>query len=117
MEIMQGDIFWVDLGEPRGSAPGFKHPYVIIQNDLFNASQIDTVIGISLTSNILRAALPGNVLLKKGEANLPASSVVNISQVMTFDKNDLKEKIGRVSTSRIQEILEGLYLITQPRQM
>jgi mRNA interferase MazF len=114
MEIMQGDIFWVNLGEPRGSAPGYKHPYVIIQNDLFNSSKINTVLGVALTSNTARAAVPGNVLLHKGEANLLKVSVVNISQILTIDKSDLSEKIGRLSKSRVLEILDGLHLITRP---
>jgi mRNA interferase MazF len=117
MEIKQGDIFWVDLGVPGGSAPGFRHPYVIIQNDLFNSSKINTVIGIALTSNLMRANVPGNVMLKKGEGNLPKNSVVNVSQIMTIDKNDLCGKIGRLSGAMINEILDGLQLITQPRHI
>jgi mRNA interferase MazF len=115
MVIKQGDIFWVELKPPRGSEPGYRHPYVIIQNDVFNMSRINTVIGIALTSNVGRAASPGNVLLKKGEANLAKPSVVNITQIITIDKSDLKEKIGHCADSRIHEILEGLHLITDPR--
>jgi mRNA-degrading endonuclease toxin of MazEF toxin-antitoxin module len=33
--IRQGDVFWVDLGSPSGSGPGFLHPYVVVQNDIF----------------------------------------------------------------------------------
>jgi mRNA interferase MazF len=117
MEIMQGDIFWVDLGEPSGSGPGYKHPYVIIQNDVFNASKINTAIGIALTSNTARAGIPGNVLLKKGEANLSKGCVVNVSRISTIDKYDLKTKIGQLSVARIHEILEGLYLITEPKEL
>jgi len=36
----------------------------------------------------------GNVLLKKGEANLPKASVVNVSQILTVDKAELTECIG-----------------------
>jgi mRNA interferase MazF len=117
MEIRQGDIFWVDLGEPSGSGPGYRHPYVIVQNDLFNASKINTVIGIALTSNTARAEIPGNVLLKKGEANLSKTCVVNVSQITTIDKFDCKTKIGHVSALRLREILEGLRLITEPKEL
>lgn len=117
MEIKQGDIYWVDFGYPGGSAPGFLHPYVIIQNDLFNRSKINTVIALALTSNLTRASVPGNVLLKKGEGNLPKSSVVDVSQIMTIDKTDLGEKVGHLSGIRIGEILEGLRLITEPRNV
>jgi mRNA interferase MazF len=117
MVIQQGDIFWVELEEPCGSGPGYRHPYVIIHNDVFNASRINTTMGIALTSNLLRADMPGNVRLKKGAANLPKSSVVNVTQVLTIDKSDIKEKIGRLSRDRIREILDGLHLVTGPRDI
>lgn len=114
MVIRQGDIFWVDLGDPVGSRPGYRHPHVIIQNDIVNASGIQTVIMCTLTSNLKRAASPGNVLLKAREARLPKRSVVNVSQVFTVDKRQLVEKIGSLSTQRVREILEGLNRLLVP---
>jgi len=115
MVIQQGDVFWVDLDEPNGSEPAYRHPYVIIQNDAFNGSRISTTIAAVLTSNLSLAGIPGNILLRKGEANLPRSSVVNMTQIMTLNKSDLTDKIGRVSSSRIREILAGLVVVTEPR--
>ncbi len=117
MVINQGDIFWIDLTEPSGSEPGYRHPHVIIQNNLFNRSRINTVIVCPLTSNLKRATAPGNVLLKKGEANLPKKSVVNISQIFTVNKSDLSEKIGSLKFGRFQEVLQGIQLITEPREV
>ena len=117
MVIQQGDILWAQLAGPAGSEPGYRHPYVIIQNNVFNASRINTTIGIALTSNLSRASVPGNVLLRKGEAGLPKASVVNVTQIITLDKSDLKEKIGRLSAVRIREILDGLKLVTEPREV
>ena len=117
MVIKQGEIYWVDLGEPRGSEPAFRHPHIVIQNNLFNASKINTVVVCSLTSNIKRAEAPGNVLLQKGEANLPKKSVVNISQIFTINKIDLVNKIGQVLETRFNEILDGIKLLTEPREV
>lgn len=115
MVINQGDIFWVDLGEPRGSEPGYRHPFVVIQNDAFNKSKINTVVMCALSSNIKLSLAPGNVLLKKGEANLPKASVVNISQVMTNNKDDLGPKIGQLSRKRMEEIIDGFQFLLKPR--
>lgn len=115
--INQGDIFWVDLGEPSGSEPGYLHPYVVIQNNAFNRGRIKTVVVCGLTSNTYLAQSPGNVRLRKGEANLPKSSVVNISQLYTVNKRDLVEKIGALSSKRVREILAGLQLLTEPRDV
>ena len=115
--INQGDVFWIDFGEPSGSEPAFRHPHVVIQNNVFNRSRIRTVVVCSLTSNLDRAAAPGNVVLKKGEANLPKKSVVNISQVFTVNKSELTEKIGTLSRNRVHQISDGLKLLTEPRDV
>jgi len=117
MVVNQGDVFWVDLGEPSGSSPSYRHPHVIIQNNIFNRSRINTVVVCVITSNLKRANAPGNVLLKKGEANLPKESVVNISQIFTVDKRDLVEKIGTLSQERIRQLLEGLNLLLEPKDI
>ncbi len=115
--IKQGEIYWLDLSDPKGSEPGYRHPHLVIQNNLFNTSQINTVVVCSLTTNLHRAKAPGNVLLNKGEANLPRKSVVNISQIFTVNKSDLVDKIGQVSKNRLTEILDGFKLLTEPRDV
>ena len=115
MVINQGDIFWIDLGEPLSSEPAYRHPHVVIQNNLFNHSRINTVVVCVLTSNLKRASAPGNVLLEPGEANLPKQSVINISQIFTVDKTELGEKIGTLAAKRIGEILDGVSLLIEPR--
>lgn len=115
MVIAQGDVVWVDVGEPSGSDPGYRHPHVVVQNDVFNSSRINTVIVCALTSNLKRAMVPGNVLLRMGEAGLPRQSVVNVTQIFTVDKRDLGEKIGTLSQARVREILDGVHLALEPR--
>src|SRR3990172_10808907 len=117
MVIRQGDIFWVDLITPSGSASGYRHPHVVIQNNLFNQSKINTVVVCALLSNLQRAKVPGNVLLSKGEANLKKASVVNVSQIVTVDKANLIDKIGALSQSRIKQVIEGTKLLIEPREL
>jgi mRNA interferase MazF len=113
--IRQGDLYWIDLGEPSGSRPGYRHPHVVIQNDLFNASGINTIVVCALTSNLTRAEAPGNVHIRKGEGGLPKESVVNVSQVFTVDRVDCVEKIGTLSGRRVREIIDGVTLVIEPR--
>jgi mRNA interferase MazF len=117
MVINQGDIYWIELDEPTGSEPGYSHPHVVVQNNVFNASRINTVIVCALTSNIKRAEAPGNVLLEKGEANLSKQSVVLVSQIFTVDKTQLGEFIGTLSERRVKQIIEGIYLMTEIRNL
>jgi mRNA interferase MazF len=115
--IRQGDIVWLDFGLPSGSGPGYAHPYVVIQNNVFNRSDIGTIVVCGLTSNLKRGLAPGNVLLNKGEANLRKKSVVNVSQVFTVDKSRLGEKIGTLSAKRVREIVDGLHVVVEPRDI
>ena len=117
MVIDQGDVYWVDLGEPSGSGPGYRHPHVVIQNNVFNRSRINTVVVCVLTSNLRRAAAPGNVLLEEGEANLLFFSVMAATEIYTVDKGDLVERIGRLSRRRVQEVLAGVMLVLEPREV
>lgn len=83
----------------------------------FNASKINTVIVCALTFNLKRALSPGNVLLDENEGSLPMQSVVLVSQIFTLDKSQLGEWIGRLSPRRVREILAGIHLLTEPRDL
>lgn len=114
--IRQGDIYWIDLDEPGDSEPGYRHPHVVVQNNLFNHSRINTVLVCPLTSNLKRADSPGNVLLSKREANLPKPSVVNVSQIFTVDKSQLGDYIGTLTSERLRQVLDGIKLLLEPRE-
>lgn len=114
--ISQGEVYWLDTGPPRGSAPGLLHPYVVIQNDDFNHSRIATTVVCLVTSSLKRAESPGNVLLEVGEANLPKRSVVNVLQIVSVDKGDLVEKIGTLSEARLRQVLAGVDRVLAPRR-
>ncbi|MCI0712982.1 MAG: type II toxin-antitoxin system PemK/MazF family toxin [Chloroflexi bacterium] len=98
----QGSIYWLR------SELDIPHPHVVIQDNLFNHSRINTVVVCALTSNIKRVNIPGNVLLEPGEANLPRQSVVEVSKVSTVDKAQLGEYIGSLTQQRINQILAGM---------
>jgi len=85
--MIKGEIWWAHLPSPRGSEPAKKRPVLIIQGDDFNSSNINTVICATLTSNLLLAKAPPNILLEKDYSKLQKSSVINFSQILTIDKS------------------------------
>jgi mRNA interferase MazF len=106
--INRGDVFWIGPDDSREFVPNYSHPHVVVQDDVFNHSRITTVVVCALTSNLHRASEPGNVLLDVGEANLPKQSVVVVAQVSSVDKARLGERIGSLSDTRVEQILDGL---------
>ena len=112
--ITQGEVHWVDLGDPRGSESAHRRPCMIVQNDAFNFSRISTVVVVILTSNLRLGQAFGNVTLRKGEAGLPRRSVANISQLATVDRTLLDGRIGKLSRRRMDEVLRGVYTLLRP---
>lgn len=110
--INQGDVYWIRAEASDASELGYHpHPYVVVQENLFNHSRVHTVIVCALTSNLKLINEPGNVLLNVGEANLPKQSIVVVSKVSSVEKARLGEYIGSLSQERVQQILAGLHLL------
>jgi mRNA interferase MazF len=109
--IAQGDVWWADLAEPTGSAPGFRRPVVVVQGDQLNRSKIATVICVPLTSNLAWADAPGNVLLPAKLTGLPRDSVANVSQLVVVDKAQLTEHSGRLPKRKLELVLTGIDVV------
>lgn len=109
--ISQGEIWWADLGLPDGSAPGFRRPVVVVQGDAINRSRIATVGCVALTSSLVWADAPGNVLLAARTTGLPKDSVANVSQLLTLDKTVLTDRVGKLPRAKLELILSGIDVV------
>lgn len=108
--IRQGDVYWLHF-RGVGSEPDGRRPAVVVQHDRFNRSAISTAVVAAITSNLRLGDAPGNVRLRKGEANLPRACVVNVSQLRTVDRERLGDRVGALSPLRIRQVVEGLALV------
>jgi len=104
-------VWWVDLGEPGGSEPGFRRPVLIVQDDAFNRSRLRTVIAVVLTSNLRLVEAPGNVLIPSKAAGLPKDSVANVSQIVTLDRASLTKRVGKLSRAKLELVLVGIEVV------
>lgn len=111
MTVERGDLWWADLGEPRGSEPALRRPVLVLQADSFNRSRLQTVVVVSLTTNLRLAAAPGNVVCRPRGTGLLASSVVNVTQISTLDRRFLDERIGRLPAASLRQVDEGVRLV------
>ncbi len=108
MVISQGEIWWADLPAPSGSAPGFRRPVLVVQGDDLNRSDLRTVICVALTSNLRWAGAPGNVVLPASTSRLPRDSVVNVSQIVTLDREALTDRVARIPRPTLAVVLAGI---------
>ena len=106
--VRQGDLYWIEAEVLRPSVPGVAHPHLVVQDDLFNASRIPTLVVCALTTRLARANEPGALLLEEGEGGLTRPSVVLPSRICVVDEADLGAFIGRLSAERVERVLDGL---------
>jgi len=109
--MTRGEIWWVDLGVPFGSEPGFNRPALVIQADAINVSKIHTTIVIPFTTNLALADAPGNVFVGKEESGLSKDSVLVVSQITVIDKTRLIKYEHSLSQKTFDEVENGIKLI------
>ncbi len=106
--VVQGEVWWADLGQPVGSVPGYRRPVVIVQGGLLNGSRISTVICIPLTSNLDWEAIPTCLRLPAKATGLDRDSIAQASQILTADRSQLIEPIGQISERQLGQLLARL---------
>ena len=106
--IHRGELWRADLGEPRGSAPALRRPFLVMQAESYNRSRLPTVVVIALTTGHRLAAIPGNVFVPAPTTGLPSDSVVDVTQLATLDRDDLDTRIGALPAWLVAEVERGL---------
>lgn len=106
--MLRGELWWADLGLPRGSAPALRRPVLIVSADHCNRSELQTVTVVVLTGNTRLAALPGNVAVSADVSGLDTESVVNVTQVATIDRSALEQRLGALPDWLMTQVDAGL---------
>lgn len=104
----RGELWWADLGEPRGSAPARRRPVLVIQADTYNRSALRTAVVASVTTNLRLAAMPGNVFVGAPTGGLVQDSVVNVTQIVALDERFLETLIGALPRHLLDDVDRGL---------
>lgn len=106
--MRRGELWWADLGLPRGSAPALRRPVLIVSADSYNRSRLRTVTVAVLTTNMRLAALPGNVTVPADVSGLDADSIVNVTQLATVDRDVLEERVAELPDWLVAHVDVGL---------
>ena len=109
--MKRGEIWWAELPPARGSGPGYRRPVLVVQANAFNDSNISTVLVAVITSNLALAQAPGNVRLSKTESSLKRPSVINVSQILTLDRNYLGKRVRSLPPKVVQKVNRGLLMV------
>ena len=109
--MTRGELRWADFGIPFGSEPGCRRPVLIVQEDVYTQSRLNTVMVVPLTTNLLLEGAPGNVFLSKEESRLSKDSVIVVTQLSAIDKKRLMESISKVTQETIEDAETGIKMV------
>ena len=101
--VKRGDIYYADLSPVVGSEQGGMRPVLIVQNDTGNKHS-PTVIAAAITSQINKARLPTHIELEAQTYGLTKDSVVLLEQIRTIDKRRLRERMGKLDDSLMDQV-------------
>jgi mRNA interferase MazF len=100
--MKRGDIYMVDFNPARGSEQAGYRPALIIQNDVGNKYSSTTIVATITTAT--HKGYPFSVKLLAREGNLEKDSIVNLSQILTIDKERLVRKIGNLNPDIMEKV-------------
>ncbi|MDR1409207.1 MAG: type II toxin-antitoxin system PemK/MazF family toxin [Oscillospiraceae bacterium] len=100
--ILRGDLYYADLNPVVGSEQGGIRPVLVIQNDVGNKHS-PTVIIAAITSKAMKTTLPTHCLLG-ATSGLDRDSIVLLEQIRTIDKRRLRDYVGALERSVMDEV-------------
>ena len=109
MNVRRGDIFFADLSPVVGSEQGGLRPVLIVQNDVGNRHS-PTVIAAAITSRTSKTRLPTHIDVRSDVSGLNRDSVVLLEQIRTIDKSRLKERMGHIDETNMNEINDAIQI-------
>lgn len=107
LTVKRGDIYYADLSPVVGSEQGGLRPVLIIQNDVGNKYS-PTVIAAAITSKLGKSKMPTHIDVYADKFGLAKDSVILLEQIRTIDKKRLKEKMGHLDLSVMQQVDNAL---------
>jgi mRNA interferase MazF len=81
---------------------------MVVSSDRYNASRLRTVTVVVITRNTRLAAIPGNVSVPASISGLPHDSAVNVTQLVTLDRQALSERVGHLPDWLVEQVSDGL---------
>lgn len=114
-EIKHGEIYFAELSFSENKVIGGKRPVLVLQNDIANKNSSNLIVA-PITSNITRTTLPTHIQIELNGRQ----AIILTEQLRVIDKNQLKDKIGQLTTAENENLnnaLATLFEINRPNNM
>ena len=97
----RGEIYDVDLGEPRGAVQAYKRPALILSNDVGNEHARHVIVA-AITTKIPKKPPSVSVVIPPG--TLPHESTILCAHIFSVDKADLLRHRGDLPEADMKRV-------------
>ena len=104
--VVRGGVYWIELDKRR--------PCVAVSSDDVLGVAVWQTHVVPLTSNVERAGLGGNVLLRSAVTGLAKDSVAVPLGLELIDRSLLAEQSGRLPQVLVDDIDDALRMVLGP---
>jgi mRNA interferase MazF len=105
-QVRRGELYWYDLGPPRGSVQGARRPVCIVQNDLGNESSPTTIVAACTTRP--RGRYPFHLHYTAAETGSGHDGMALCEQIFTINQADLGERCGALPARLLSDLDRAL---------
>lgn len=112
IEFRRGDVLWIQCDPSVGVEPRKTRTCVVVSNDLANRYGQAVTVVPTQAHTAERSARAYMVDLRKPRSTLTDARVANTSMIMTYDRERVVARAGRVAaeTQRALERALGMHL-------
>ena len=101
--VARGGVYWIDLDKRR--------PCVVVSSEDVLGVEVWQTHVVPVTSNLERAGIAGNVLLRSAATGLPKDSVAVPLGLELIDRPLLVEQAGLIPGVLLDDIDDGLRVV------
>lgn len=112
MRLQRGDLVWLskDLRINLGAnVQDIDRPFVIISNNI-NNDRCPTVNIACLSKQTSKANYPMHVFVDKSKYGLEYDGVIYTEQVLTVNKNKIREKVGSLDKEDLEKLNAAIFI-------
>lgn len=116
VEFRRGDILWIQCDPSVGVEPRKTRTCIVVSNDVANRYGQAVTVVPTQTYTSDRAARAYMVDLRSPRSTLRDARVANASMIMTYDRDRVVRRAGRVApeTQRVLDQALGMHLALAP---
>lgn len=104
--IRRGDVFFVNFGKTVGSIQGRVRPVIVLQNDIGNKHSPTIIVATITSKSYKKRTMPTHIVFNMN--GLSKESVVQLEQITTIDKQQIKKYVGTMPDDVMSKINEAV---------